>query len=272
MAGPGRVAVILEYDGSRFHGWQYQKQGHRSVAGVLQQAIEAVANESVEMVCAGRTDAGVHAAYQVVHFDTAVSRSLRSWVLGINSHLPGDVRVHWAGDAPADFSARFSATARRYRYLIADTPVRPALFRDAISWTHRPLDATAMHRAAQVLRGEHDFSAFRAAGCQARSASRYIEDIRVWRQGAFVLLDITANAFLHHMVRNIAGTLMTVGKGDAPESWVGEVLERQDRRQAGITAPPQGLYLVDVRYPEHFGIPRGRPGPSLVHEWPGGEL
>ncbi len=260
-AGPGRVALIIEYDGSGFHGWQDQKSSLRTIGGTLAAGVARVANEPVEPVCAGRTDAGVHACYQLVHFDTTVSRSRRSWVLGINSALDGDIRVHWAGQVDAAFSARFSAYARRYRYIMLDTPTPPALMRDRVAWTHTPLDDAAMAEAAGHLKGEQDFSAFRAAGCQANSPWRCINAISVHREGPFLVLDVTANAFLHHMVRNIAGTLMAVGHGERRPDWVAEVLATRDRRNAGITAPAQGLYLVDVLYPLETAIPRPALGP-----------
>lgn len=267
--GNGNVAAVIEYDGSGFHGWQFQKGSLPTVAGKLVPAISGVANAPLELVCAGRTDAGVHAAYQVVNFSTASVRSLRSWVLGVNSALPEAIRVHWMGDVADSFSARFSATSRRYRYLIASTPVRPALFAHNVSWTHRALDAGLMHQAGQALLGENDFSAFRAAGCQANTPFRHVSALSVKRQGPFVVIEIAANAFLHHMVRNIAGSLMAVGAGDKPPEWIRQVLEARDRRLSGVTAPAQGLYLVDVSYPESLGIPGARPGPSLLHEWPG---
>ena len=260
-AGPGRIALAVEYDGSGFHGWQDQKSSLRTIGGTLAAAVSRVANEPVEPVCAGRTDSGVHACYQLVHFDTGASRAIRSWVLGINSALPGDIRVHWAGNVTPDFSARFTAHSRRYRYVMLDTPTPPALLRGRVAWTHTPLDSDAMQQAAQHLPGEQDFSAFRAAGCQANSPWRCVESAAVYREGPFLVLDITANAFLHHMVRNIAGTLMAVGHGDRHPDWVAELLSQRDRRLAGITAPAQGLYLVDVSYPETCGVPRPRLGP-----------
>lgn len=260
-AGPGRVALVLEYDGSGFHGWQDQKSSLRTIGGTLASGVSWVANESVEPVCAGRTDSGVHACYQLAHFDTGVSRSIRSWVLGINSALADDVRVHWAGQVDPPFSARFTAHSRRYRYIMLDTPTPPALLRDRVAWTHTPLDGAAMEEGGRHLVGEQDFSAFRAAGCQANSPWRCIKAIAVYREGPFLVLDVTANAFLHHMVRTIAGTLMAVGYGERRPEWVAEVLASRDRRNAGITAPAQGLYLVDVLYPPESGIPRPRPGP-----------
>lgn len=265
--GRGRVALALEYDGAAYHGWQLQKSGVPSVEEALTRAVSKVADEPVELVCAGRTDAGVHGSYQVVHFDTGAERNLRSWVMGINTALPAGIAVHWAGNAPEPFHARFSAVYRRYRYVIFNGPVRPALLAPQVSWTFRPLDANRMQEAARHLEGEHDFSAFRAAGCQSRSPWRFVEFVRVYRRGEYVVMDVQANAFLHHMVRNFAGALMAVGQCRYPPHWVGEVLAAGDRRKAGVTAPPGGLYLVDVGYPAHFGIPPASCGPAFVRPW-----
>jgi len=265
--GAGRVVLAFEYDGRQFHGWQFQKSGVRSVEGELAKAVARVANHPVDLVCAGRTDAGVHASYQIAHFETTSVRSLRSWVMGINTALPDDIAVHWAGNGPGDFHARFSAVYRRYRYVIYNSPVRPGIQRGQVSWTFRPLDAESMHRGAQALVGEHDFSSFRAAGCQSRTPVRFLEKIAVSRKQNFVIIDVQANAFLHHMVRNIAGVLMAVGAGEKPVEWVSEVLEARDRKVAGVTAPPYGLYLVDVGYPEECGIPPAACGPGFVRPW-----
>ncbi|MBS8239044.1 tRNA pseudouridine(38-40) synthase TruA [Marinobacter lipolyticus] len=265
--GDGRVVLALEYDGRSFHGWQLQKSGVRSVEAELTRAVSRVANQPVDLVCAGRTDAGVHAGYQVVHFDTPAVRNLRSWVMGINTALPDDIAVHWAGNGVGDFHARFSATYRRYRYVIYNSPVRPGIQRGQVSWTFRPLDAERMNEAAQDLCGEHDFSSFRAAGCQSRSPHRFMEHVTVSRKGDFVVIDVQANAFLHHMVRNIAGALMAVGNGERPVSWIREILEARDRKVAGVTAPPFGLYLVDVGYPDRFQIPSALCGPGFVRPW-----
>ena len=267
--GNGRVAIAFEYDGRAFHGWQQQKSGVRSVEAELSKAVARVADHPVDLVCAGRTDAGVHASFQVAHFDTPSLRTLRSWVMGINTALPDDIAVHWAGNGVDDFHARFSAIYRRYRYVIYNHPVRPGIQRGQVSWTFRPLDEDKMHRAAQALLGEHDFSSFQAAGCQSRTPVRYMEKITVTRCGSFVVIDVQANAFLHHMVRNIAGALMAVGSGKQPESWVAEVLETRDRRKAGVTAPAPGLYLVDVGYPEQYRIPAAACGPAFVAPWMG---
>jgi len=265
--GDGRVVLVFEYDGTNFHGWQFQKSGVRSVAGELAAAVAKVADHPVELVCAGRTDAGVHASYQVAHFETTAIRSLRAWVMGINTALPDDIAVHWAGQAKGDFHARFSAFYRRYRYIIHNHPVRPGLLKNSVTWHYRELNAEAMNRAAQALVGEHDFSSFRAAGCQSNSPNRNVETVSVQRFGDYVILDIRANAFLHHMVRNITGALLKVGTGEQPEQWIADVLAIKDRRLAGITAPPSGLYLVDVGYPASFDVPNAAVGPTLLRPW-----
>ncbi|KEF32308.1 MAG: tRNA pseudouridine(38-40) synthase TruA [Gammaproteobacteria bacterium] len=265
--GGGRVVLAFEYDGRGFHGWQFQKSGVRSVEGDLAKAVAKVANHPVELVCAGRTDAGVHASYQIAHFETASIRNLRSWVMGINTSLPGDIAVHWAGNGSDDFHARFSAVYRRYRYVIYNHAVRPGIQRGQVSWTFRPLDADRMNQAAQALVGEHDFSSFRAAGCQSRTPVRFMEQISVTRKGDYVVIDVQANAFLHHMVRNIAGALMSVGAGQQPPEWIREILAQRDRTVAGVTAPPHGLYLVDVGYPAWCGVPDAACGPGFLRPW-----
>ncbi|MCM0611899.1 tRNA pseudouridine(38-40) synthase TruA [Marinobacter sediminum] len=265
--GAGRVVIAFEYDGCKFHGWQFQKSGVRSVQGELARAAAKVANHPVDLVCAGRTDAGVHASYQIAHFETPSIRNLRSWVMGINTALPDDISVHWAGNGTGDFHARFSAVYRRYRYVIYNGPVRPGIQRGQVSWTFRPLDADRMHQAAQALVGEHDFSSFRAAGCQSRSPIRFMEQISVTRRGEFVVIDVQANAFLHHMVRNLAGALMAVGTGQQSVEWIREILDARDRTVGGVTAPPYGLYLVDVGYPEEYAIPEAECGPGFLRPW-----
>lgn len=269
--GDGRVAIAFEYDGRDFHGWQQQKSGVRSVEENLAKAVSKVANHPVELVCAGRTDAGVHASYQIAHFETSAVRNRRSWVMGINTALPNDIAVHWAGNGSGDFHARFSAVYRRYRYVIFNHPVRPGIQRGQVSWTFRPLNEAKMHEAAQAMVGEHDFSAFRAAGCQSRTPVRFLERISVTRKGDFVVIDVQANAFLHHMVRNIAGALMAVGSEQQPPGWIREILGSRDRTLAGVTAPPHGLYLVDVGYPERFKIPSAECGPGFLRPWFGRE-
>lgn len=250
-----RIAAGIEYDGSAFAGWQTQPHAP-SVQDAVEAAFSEVANHSVKIVCAGRTDAGVHAYNQVVHFDTDAPRRQRSWVLGANSNLPASVNVNWTREVSDDFHARFGALARSYRYVILNRWVRSAVNANRATWVHERLDADAMHRAAQYLFGEHDFSSYRALACQAKSPVRTIESITVSRADEWVTLDVTANAFLHHMVRNIAGVLIAIGRHEQAESWTREVLEHRDRALGGITAPPQGLYFLGPRYPEHFGIPQ----------------
>ncbi|WJW74514.1 tRNA pseudouridine(38-40) synthase TruA [Thiohalobacter sp. IOR34] len=248
-----RIALGIEYDGSGYCGWQRQKHAP-SVQEVVEQALSRVADHPVEVTCAGRTDTGVHATAQVAHFDTEAVRELHSWLLGGNSNLPPAVSITWVKAVAADFHARFSARGRQYRYVILNRLARPALLHQRVCWEHRPLDVAAMQAAARALLGEHDFSAFRAVGCQARHAVRTLHRLELARSGDFIYLDIEANAFLHHMVRNIAGTLMAVGRGDRPVDWVAEVLAGRDRTLGGVTAPAAGLYFVHVHYPEDYGL------------------
>jgi tRNA pseudouridine38-40 synthase len=247
----------VEYDGAEFSGWQRltkhgepEREGEVTLQGTLEAALSFVAGTPIETICAGRTDAGVHAAGQVVHFDSPVRRDPRGWVLGTTSKLPPAMCVRWCVPVVPDFHARFSARARRYRYRLLNHPVRPALERQYLSWERRPLDADAMHRAAQALLGENDFSAFRTVHCQAPHARRELQEIRVWRDGSVVTVEVQANAFLHHMVRNIVGSLLVVGRGEAPEGWIGELLAGRDRTLAGPTAPPQGLVFLGPLYPK----------------------
>jgi tRNA pseudouridine38-40 synthase len=249
-----RIALGIEYDGSAFAGWQSQTHAH-GVQSAVESAVAQVADHPVEVAAAGRTDAGVHAAIQVVHFDTAAARSERSWVLGTNSGLPKQVTTLWARVVPDSFHARYSALSRSYRYYILNRGVRPALGAQTISWVREDLECERMHIAAQQLVGHHDFSSLRAAECQSRTPVRRLDRIDVCQQGEIICITVTANAFLHHMVRNIAGVLIAVGRGDRPIEWVAEVLAARDRRQGGVTAPPQGLYLTAIRYDPVFQLP-----------------
>jgi tRNA pseudouridine38-40 synthase len=258
-----RFAAGVEYDGRAYSGWQFQP-GLHTVQDVLQRALSRVAAAPVECVCAGRTDAGVHASGQVVHFDTDATRRERGWRLGANSYLPPDVSVAWLREVPGTFHARYSATARSYRYLILNRDSRSALSFGRATWERRPLDAALMEDAARPLLGEHDFSAFRAVECQAKSPVRKIEHLRVARSAEWVTIDITANAFLHHMVRNIAGLLMTVGYGESPADRVAAVLAGRDRKASAATAPADGLYLAAVRYPAAFGLPEASLAQSAI--------
>jgi len=257
-----RIALGVEYDGSSFHGWQEQP-GLYTVQACLTQAIATIANHDVQIHCAGRTDTGVNATGQVVHFDSTAHRSIKSWMYGCNSNLPSSIVVRWAHEVNDEFHARFSATSRRYRYLIYNHPVRPALWRSCLTWHYRPLEHLPMQEAAQLLLGEHDFSSFRSSECQSSTPMRNLQAISVERRGDIIQVDITANAFLHHMVRNIVGCLMTVGSGKQPAAWITEVLEARDRRVGAETAPPYGLYLVHVDYPDHFELPTTELGPMF---------
>jgi len=250
-----RVAFGVEYDGTAFCGWQMQKTGVRTVQEELEKALASVANTPVRVHCAGRTDTGVHGVGQVVHIETEAQRSPRSWVLGANSNLPFDVNVTWAKLVNEPFHARFSAISRAYRYIILNRMTRSSLHRNRAVWTHRPLDEDRMHEAAQLLVGTHDFSSFRALGCQAHSPVRTVSRLNVTHQGDQVIIDVEAQAFLHHMVRNLAGVLMAIGRGDKPVDWAQEILELRDRTKGGVTAPPEGLYLMHVGYPPEYEIP-----------------
>ena len=250
-----RYAFGVEYDGSGFFGWQAQRQ-EPTVQACIEAAFTQVANHTVRVTCCGRTDTGVHALCQVAHFDTQAERSGRSWILGVNSQLPPGITVLWLREVDADFHARFSAYSRTYRYRIVNRWVRPALMAKYASWCRQPLDAELMHRAAQFLLGEHDFSAFRAASCQARHALREIREIAVIRSQHEVRIDVTANGFLYHIVRNIAGSLMSIGREEKSVSWLQQLLLSGDRTQAAATAAAEGLYFVGARYPEQYQLPQ----------------
>jgi len=250
----GRIVVGIEYDGTGYHGWQ-QQIGVASIQQEVQRALSSVADEPVVLTCAGRTDAGVHARAQVAHFDTQALRSPRAWVLGSNSALPPEISLRWACEVPDAFHARFGALRRGYRYLILNRAVRSGLAARRAWCVYPPLDEQAMQAAAHYLEGEHDFSAFRAAECQARSPLRRIESLRVWRVGEWLHVEVTANAFLQHMVRNITGLLVEVGRGDAPPERARQQLESRDRRLGAATAPAQGLCFWRVDYPPEFGLP-----------------
>lgn len=258
-----RYAVGIEYAGTDYSGWQ--KQDHASsVQQHLENAIGFVANHPVQLVCAGRTDAGVHAIEQVAHFETTAQRDNRAWLLGSNCRLPRDIRLKWVTPVEDEFHARFSALARSYRYIILNSDVPGALLHGKVSWEFRSLDAERMHQTAQILVGEHDFSAFRAAGCQAKSSSRNIHQINLSRQGDLIYLDIKANAFLYHMVRNIAGSLMAVGRGDRSCEWFAEVFMGKDRKRADVTASAAGLYFLRAYYPDQFKLPIEGKKPVLL--------
>jgi tRNA pseudouridine38-40 synthase len=254
-----RVAIGIEYDGSAYSGWQLQQHAP-SVQAELERALAQVADHELRLTAAGRTDAGVHALVQVAHFDTTSPRPERAWVLGGSAGCARDVSVLWARQVPDDFHARFGALSRSYVYRIANRRVRPAIDRGRACWVRRPLDAELMHVAAQSLVGEHDFSALRAADCQSPTPVRRVISAAVQRDADRIEIRITANAFLHHMVRNVAGTLIAVGVGDRPAAWVSELLASRDRTHGGVTAPPQGLYLAGVAYDARWGLPTGVAG------------
>lgn len=244
------IALGIEYFGTHFHGWQKQPSKIRTVQSVLEKALSQIADAPIDTVCAGRTDTGVHGLAQVVHFKTEVNRKLDAWLLGCNSLLPQDVKVLWVESVSENFHARFSAIARTYQYLILNTQFNSALLHNLVTWENQPLDVAAMHAAGQYLLGEQDFNAFRSSECQSNSSHRNIEFLSVEKKANFVILTIKANAFLHHMVRNIVGVLMEVGKGKQSKEWVHSVLLSKNRQAASRTAPANGLYLVKVDYPE----------------------
>jgi tRNA pseudouridine38-40 synthase len=249
-----KIALGLEYAGTRYSGWQRQKHAG-SIQQFLEEALSRVADQTITVQCAGRTDAGVHALHQVVHFETGVTREMRSWVLGGNVNLPQDISILWARPVPEEFHARFSAAGRSYRYIILNRPARPGIYSHRVTWECRTLDERRMQAAAKCLIGEHDFTSYRAVDCQSNTPVRNVRQLDVARDGDMVIIDIEANAFLHHMVRNIAGVLMEIGMGKAPVRWSQQVLEAKDRTLGGVTAAPDGLYLVNVTYPEKFDIP-----------------
>ncbi len=260
-----RVALGVEYDGAAFHGWQRQGDPVMpTVQSSLEKALAGISAHPVGLVCAGRTDTGVHATAQVVHFDCQIDRGEKAWLRGTNSLLPPSVRVRWARSVNDDFHARFSAQSRRYHYVILDSAVEPAILSRQLTHTRLALDIERMHEAGQHLLGEHDFTSFRATGCQSKTPFREVMRLQVHRHHRFIVLDIEANAFLQHMVRNIAGVLMEIGSGKRSPDWAREVLEKRDRKLAAITARPFGLYLVAVRYPDHFGLPVEPAGPAFL--------
>jgi len=249
-----RIALGIEYDGSAFAGWQWQR-GRRTVQAVLEDALGRVGAEPIRVHGAGRTDAGVHALAQVVHFESDAHRPLRAWLLGTNTELPEDIRVLWAREVPPGFHARYSAIARYYRYVILNRPMKSALLRRQVTWSFYPLHEGRMQEAAQLLVGEHDFSSFRAPDCQSKSPVRRMHFIDVRRDGERIMIELSANAFVHHMVRNIVGVLMAIGSGKYQPMWAQQVLEERRRAVAGVTAPPDGLYLGGVFYPARFELP-----------------
>ncbi|WP_413698673.1 tRNA pseudouridine(38-40) synthase TruA [Psychromonas sp. KJ10-10] len=260
-----RIALGIEYDGAAYYGWQRQKEVI-SVQQKLEEALSIIANHPITINCAGRTDSGVHGTGQVVHFDTEADRKDVAWTLGTNANLPNDIAVRWMKRVDETFHARFSATSRRYRYIIYNAPFRPGILHGGLSHYHSPLNEQLMQVAGQYIIGEQDFTSFRALHCQANSPVRTIEFLEITRRGNFIMIDIKANAFLHHMVRNIAGSLIEVGKGNQPVDWLSTLLDLKDRSKVVATAKPGGLYLVEVDYPEQYDLPRPAIGPLFIED------
>jgi tRNA pseudouridine38-40 synthase len=258
-----RIALGIEYNGAKYYGWQRQKEVI-SVQEVLEGVVSKIANHQVDVFCAGRTDSGVHATGQVIHFDTTSIRDMKGWSMGVNSNLPDDIAVRWAQPVSDDFHARYSATARRYRYIIYNNRMRPGILRAGLSHYPMPLDEKLMQAATACLLGENDFTSFRAVHCQAKTPHRFIHHVKISRQNDYVIIDIKANAFLHHMVRNIAGSLITIGLGQNPVSWMEQVLHAKDRTKAAATAKAGGLYMIEVDYPTNCNIPKSIPGPLFL--------
>ncbi|MEE9445275.1 MAG: tRNA pseudouridine(38-40) synthase TruA [Cocleimonas sp.] len=249
-----KYAACIEYDGTDYRGWQRLKD-LPSVQEEVEKALSHVANHSVELSCAGRTDSGVHGIGQIVHFESDATRDEKAWRMGCNTNLPDNIVLRWIQPIADDFHARFSARSRRYRYIILNHQIRPALLNKKVCWYREPLDEALMQNAANWLLGEHDFSSFRASGCQAKHAMRELQEIKISREGKYIYVDIIANAFLHHMVRNIVGSLFEVGTKRQEPEWFSTLLDIKDRTKAGITAPACGLYFVSVDYPAEYQLP-----------------
>lgn len=258
-----RIAMGVEYRGTDYYGWQIQKTGVPTVQAALTDAISQVANHPVDLIVAGRTDAGVHASNQVIHFDTASVRREYGWTVGTNTRLPRDISVQWAKVVDTRFHARFSARERAYRFVVYNAPIPAGILRDGMTWERQPLDLKRMQQAAQYLLGEHDFSAFRASECQAKSPVKEVRELSLVQQGRLIVLQARANGFLHHMVRNIMGVLLAIGRGDQPVEWAGEVLASRDRNQGGVTAPGAGLYFVRAVY-DRDDLPQRDAGPAFL--------
>ena len=257
-----RLALGISYNGQAYEGWQSQASG-RTVQDRLEAALAEFTVQPVSTVCAGRTDAGVHGLMQVVHFDTGLQRDESSWVRGTNRFLPRDIAVEWASAVPDEFHSRASAIARRYSYLVLESKVRPSLDAGRVGWVFRPLDGDAMREAARQVLGEHDFTSFRATACQALSPVKTLTRVQITRRGAYWRFDFEANAFLHHMIRNLMGCLLQIGQGMQPPSWMGEVLRARDRDAAAPTFSPAGLYFLGPVYQPHWGLPDRTP----AYDW-----
>jgi tRNA pseudouridine38-40 synthase len=249
-----KIAIGVSYCGAGLEGWQSQPSGN-TVQDRLERALSEIGGERIALTAAGRTDSGVHASAQVAHFDTGAYRPESAWVRGVNALLPAGIAVQWAAPVSEDFHARYSATSRTYRYVLYNRAIRPALFAGRAGWFHLPLDLEKMREAAKCLVGEHDFSSFRSAECQAKSPVRIVQSVAIRASGAYFLFDVTANAFLHHMVRNVIGSLVYVGKGKHPPAWMGELIKARDRSRAAPTFPAEGLYLSRVQYEARWKLP-----------------
>ncbi len=256
-----RFAIGIDYDGSNYRGWQTQQEGVPSVQLTLETALSRIANHPIQVHAAGRTDAGVHASGMVAHFDTTAIRGHKNWLLGTNTLLPFDIALRWLHPVSDDFHARFKAVARRYRYVIFNSAQRSSLLAGKVTWHYHPLNLERMKKAAQYLVGVHDFHSFRAVGCQARNPVRHVHFLKLYQSGSLIVLDIQADGFLHHMVRNIAGVLMAIGEGKAEPEWVQDILAAKDRTQGGVTASGSGLYFADALYPPEFNLPKEAIGP-----------
>ena len=260
-----RYAACIEYDGTAYSGWQRQSHLHNTIQEKLESAVSRVADEAIHIQCAGRTDRGVHATMQIAHFDTQAKRKPYSWVMGTNTYLPDDISLRWVQTVDDSFHARFCAVSREYHYIIDNNPeANGAINRNRATWDYRALDIDRMQQAGNLLLGEHDFSSFRAAACQSKTPVKTMHRLKFTKQGDFIVLVIEANAFLHHMVRNIMGVLMSIGAGEQPVEWVTEVLLARDRRAGGVTTRPNGLYLTQVTYPDSFGLPQRKSGVILM--------
>jgi tRNA pseudouridine38-40 synthase len=263
--GISRFALAVEYCGERYHGWQRLKgTNHLTAQAALEDALGFVAAEPIQLVCAGRTDAGVHATNQIVHFDTVAVRPAKAWVLGGNARLPADIRIKWAHPVNFDFHARFSARRRTYRYLIVNTPAQPAIAASQCLWVRKPLDVHAMQQAANYCLGEHNFNAVRSSICQAKNPVRTLYSFTITTFNDWVVVELCGNAFLHHMVRNLMGLLLPVGLGEKKPEWVRDVLDTCDRKQAGKTEAAKALYLVKVEYDKDYGFPVMAKGPFML--------
>lgn len=259
-----RIALGVEYDGSSFYGFQRQTTSTNTVQGHLERALTKVAVEEIRLVCAGRTDSGVHAHEQVIHFDTVSTRPTKAWVQGVNAHLPSTVRIHWAKNTGCQFHARFAARSRTYRYVLYSNPVAPALLSSQVTWTPHTIDIDRLRSAAKAFEGEHDFTAFRASNCQAKTAVRTIEYFDVYESSSFIVIEVKANAFLQHMVRNMVGSLIEIARARQPVHWIKSLLESKDRGLAAATAPSAGLYFIKADYAQEHDLPSRGFGPIFL--------